>query len=72
MQSSTTTMDNTLSDSRGDTNATLSATSSKASTPIKLSPAAFSTFSGEIEDQDNYKIKAEAHTGQTAFKFLLS
>eukprot|EP00957_Ditylum_brightwellii_P145696 11094005-Ditylum_brightwellii.AAC.1 len=65
-------MDDILSHSQGGANATLSTTSSKASASTKPSPADFLTFSGEIEDQDNYKTKVEAQIGQTVFKFLLS
>eukprot|EP00957_Ditylum_brightwellii_P005121 388967-Ditylum_brightwellii.AAC.1 len=46
--------------------------SAKSSTPIKLSPADFPSFSGKIENQKTYKTKAEAQIGQTAFKFLLT
>eukprot|EP00957_Ditylum_brightwellii_P210198 15364664-Ditylum_brightwellii.AAC.1 len=45
--------------------------STKSTAPIWLSPADFLSFSGEIEDQENYRTKAEAQIGQTAFKFLL-
>eukprot|EP00957_Ditylum_brightwellii_P107473 8200526-Ditylum_brightwellii.AAC.1 len=43
----------------------------KSMSPICLSPTNFPVFFGEIEDQENYKTKAEAQIGQTAFKFFL-
>lgn len=42
------------------------------SAPIKLSPTDFLEFSGEIQDQDRYRMQIESIVGQTAFKFLLS
>eukprot|EP00957_Ditylum_brightwellii_P160660 12230792-Ditylum_brightwellii.AAC.1 len=44
----------------------------KATAPIKLSPANFPTFTGEISEQEHYKTKAEVQIRQTAFKFLLT
>eukprot|EP00957_Ditylum_brightwellii_P046030 3492147-Ditylum_brightwellii.AAC.1 len=65
-------MDDILFHSRGDTATTTLSATSKTAAPIKLSPADFQTFSGEIKDQDNHRMKAEAQIGQIAFKFLLS
>eukprot|EP00957_Ditylum_brightwellii_P155796 11860697-Ditylum_brightwellii.AAC.1 len=39
----------------------------KATAPIKLSPADFPSFSGEIKDQEDCKTEAEAQIGQTNF-----
>eukprot|EP00957_Ditylum_brightwellii_P107300 8187370-Ditylum_brightwellii.AAC.1 len=44
----------------------------KQHAPIRLSPADFPFFTGEIEEQESYKAKDEAQIGQTAFKFLLT
>jgi hypothetical protein len=42
------------------------------SAPIKLSPNDFPKFTGELDEQEMFKSKAEAQIGQTAFKFLLT
>ena len=54
------------------TSASASRTQSSAPAPIRLSSSDFPKFSGDINDQEKYKTKAEAQIGQTAFKFLLS
>eukprot|EP00957_Ditylum_brightwellii_P090081 6860318-Ditylum_brightwellii.AAC.1 len=51
---------------------TSSSKNPKETVPIKLSPADFPSFAGEIEEQESYKTKAEAQIRQTAFKFLLT
>ena len=40
--------------------------------PIRLSSSDFPKFSGDINNQDMYRTKAEAQIGQTTFKFLLA
>jgi hypothetical protein len=45
---------------------------SPAPAPIRLSSSDSLKFSGDINDQEKYKTKAEAQIGQTTFKFLLS
>jgi len=47
-------------------------TTTLTSAPIKLSPTDFPKFTGELDDQEMFKSKAEAQIGQTAFKFLLT
>eukprot|EP00957_Ditylum_brightwellii_P049885 3781775-Ditylum_brightwellii.AAC.1 len=66
------TMNNITLWSRGNTGVTTTAPTTKATTPIRLLPADFPIFSGEIEDQETYKTKAGAQIGQMAFKFLLT
>lgn len=51
---------------------TVTANATLTSAPIKLSPNDFPKFSGELDDQEMFKSKAEAQIGQTAFKFLLT
>eukprot|EP00957_Ditylum_brightwellii_P151881 11566093-Ditylum_brightwellii.AAC.1 len=56
----------------GGTQSTPGTTTVKQHAPIRLSPADFPSFTGEIDEQESYKMKAEAQIGQTAFKFLLT
>eukprot|EP00957_Ditylum_brightwellii_P102148 7786894-Ditylum_brightwellii.AAC.1 len=53
----------------GGTQFTSGTTTMKQHAPIQLSPVNFPSFTGEIEEQEGYKTKAEAQTRQTAFKF---
>eukprot|EP00957_Ditylum_brightwellii_P145750 11098625-Ditylum_brightwellii.AAC.1 len=50
----------------------LSVGKNKAIVSIKLSPANFPAFSGEISEHEHYKTKVEAQIRQTSFKFLLA
>eukprot|EP00957_Ditylum_brightwellii_P058169 4411359-Ditylum_brightwellii.AAC.1 len=56
----------------GSSPSTLSTTAPKATALIRLLPADFPSFNGDIEEQESYKTKAEAQFGQTVFKFLLT
>eukprot|EP00957_Ditylum_brightwellii_P034826 2639172-Ditylum_brightwellii.AAC.1 len=46
-------------------------TTFKATALIRLSLAVFPSFTGEIQEQESYKTKAEAQFEQAVFKFLL-
>lgn len=52
--------------------ATVPTSTTLTSAPIKLSPTDFPKFTGELDDQEMFKSKAEAQIGKTAFKFLLT
>eukprot|EP00957_Ditylum_brightwellii_P041673 3156131-Ditylum_brightwellii.AAC.1 len=64
--SSTTTM-NEVMQWNGGTQSAPGTTTVKQHAPIQLSPADFPSFTGEIDEQESYKTKAEAQIGQTAF-----
>eukprot|EP00957_Ditylum_brightwellii_P025016 1893031-Ditylum_brightwellii.AAC.1 len=56
----------------GGNQSTSETTTVKQHVLIQLSPAEFSSFTGEIEEQESYKTKATVQIRQTAFKFLLT